>query len=657
MAKIAVLGYGTVGSGVVEVLNTNGASIAKRAGDTIEVKSVLDLRDFPGDPIQDKIVHDIDLIINDPEIEVVVEVMGGVEPAFTFVKKALEAGKSVCTSNKALVAAHGPELLEMAKERRLNFMFEASVGGGIPIIRPLNQSLTADEITKITGILNGTTNYILTKMSREGISYQEVLKEAQALGYAEKNPEADVEGYDACRKIAILTSLAFGNTVKFEEVYTEGITKISNEDFAYAKELGSVIKLLATSYSKDGKVYAITAPFMIDSTHPLYNVNDQNQNIVRSQFQFSSARFSFSRFEVKAWRFHLLALHHGIELRGQQVNVHGIDMFKVVFPVFVARRMFAVHEVIVRRNRHRFQSASNQLHAQAFRKRRLTARRRSRNQNHLIVRVSRDAVSQSRNFLLLQRLAHVHQLVREAQVARMVKLSNRRNPQNFVPAVLLAKHLKHLRLINHRLQFIRIFRVRNAQQQSVAVAHQVKQVKLRRLNQQRTIEVVRHVVERVVRGVKRAQTLKQLRLTFQAVGTEARNSLLRRASDAVKRQVCLHDFLHTRFQTLHHIGRHAPFNVEVTVVTVRHRRIDAQRRSAAIQIVHRLVQHKEQRARVRAQSRRRSNVKKLHIFVVEKHEVQSLHLIVHLSTRCAMRHIKVQHFVHLFEGETDGHAV
>ena len=211
MAKIAVLGYGTVGSGVVEVLNTNGASIAKRAGDTIEVKSVLDLRDFPGDPIQEKIVHDIDLIINDPEIEVVVEVMGGVEPAFTFVKKALEAGKSVCTSNKALVAAHGPELLEMAKERKLNFMFEASVGGGIPIIRPLNQSLTADEITKITGILNGTTNYILTKMSREGISYQEVLKEAQALGYAERNPEADVEGYDACRKIAILTSLAFGN--------------------------------------------------------------------------------------------------------------------------------------------------------------------------------------------------------------------------------------------------------------------------------------------------------------------------------------------------------------------------------------------------------------------------------------------------------------
>ena len=274
MAKIAVLGYGTVGSGVVEVLATNSASIATRAGQPIEVKSVLDIRDFPGDPIQEKIVHNIDDIINDDEIDVVVEVMGGVEPAFTFVKKALEAGKSVCTSNKALVAAHGPELLEMAKERKLNFMFEASVGGGIPIIRPLNQSLTADEITKITGILNGTTNYILTKMSREGSSYEDTLKEAQELGYAERNPEADVEGYDACRKIAILTSLACGSTVHFEEVTTEGISKITTTDFKYAEELGCVIKLLATSYKKDGKVYVITAPFMIDSTHPLYNVND-----------------------------------------------------------------------------------------------------------------------------------------------------------------------------------------------------------------------------------------------------------------------------------------------------------------------------------------------------------------------------------------------
>ena len=274
MAKIAVLGYGTVGSGVVEVLETNKDSITKRAGREIEVKSVLDLRDFPGDPIQEKIVHDVDVIINDPEIEVVVEVMGGVEPAFTFVKRALEAGKSVCTSNKALVAAHGPELLEMAKKRNLNFIFESSVGGGIPIIRPLNQSLTADEITKITGILNGTTNYILTKMDKEGSTYEETLKEAQELGYAERNPEADVEGFDACRKIAILTSLAYGSTVKFEEIRTEGITKITTKDFKYAEKLGYVVKLLATSCKENDKVYAITAPFMINSTHPLYNVND-----------------------------------------------------------------------------------------------------------------------------------------------------------------------------------------------------------------------------------------------------------------------------------------------------------------------------------------------------------------------------------------------
>ena len=274
MAKIAVLGYGTVGSGVVEVLETNKDSITKRAGREIEVKSVLDLRDFPGDPIQEKIVHDVDVIINDPEIEVVVEVMGGVEPAFTFLNRALEAGKSVCTSNKALVAAHGPELLEMAKKRNLNFMFEASVGGGIPIIRPLNQSLTADEITKITGILNGTTNYILTKMDKEGSTYEETLKEAQELGYAERNPEADVEGFDACRKIAILTSLAYGSTVKFEEIRTEGITKITTKDFKYAGKLGYVVKLLATSCKENDKVYAITAPFMINSTHPLYNVND-----------------------------------------------------------------------------------------------------------------------------------------------------------------------------------------------------------------------------------------------------------------------------------------------------------------------------------------------------------------------------------------------
>ena len=273
MVKVAVLGYGTVGSGVVEVINTNGAAINKRAGQEIEIKYVLDLKDFPGDPIQDKIVHDINIILDDPEINVVVEVMGGIEPAYTFVKAALEKGKSVCTSNKALVAKHGAELLEIAKQSNLNFMFEASVGGGIPIIRPLNQSLTADEITQITGILNGTTNYMLTKMSREGVGFDEVLKDAQEKGYAERNPEADIEGYDACRKIAILTSLAFGSQVDFEDIYTEGITKITDKDFKYADQMGYAIKLLATSRKVGDEVYAMTAPFMINESHPLYSVN------------------------------------------------------------------------------------------------------------------------------------------------------------------------------------------------------------------------------------------------------------------------------------------------------------------------------------------------------------------------------------------------
>ena len=272
--KAAIMGYGTIGSGVYEVLDKNCKSVEKKAGEPIEVKYILDLREFPGSPVEKIVIHDVEQIVNDPEIGIVVETMGGTKPAYEFVRRCLLAGKHVVTSNKALVAEHGPELLAMAKERNLNFMFEASVGGGIPIIRPLNQSLTADEITQITGILNGTTNYILTKMSQEGSSYEDVLKEAQDLGYAERNPEADVEGYDACRKIAILTSLAFGSTVKFEEIQTEGITKISTADFAYAEKLGCVVKLLATSFKKDEKVYAITAPFLIDATHPLYNVND-----------------------------------------------------------------------------------------------------------------------------------------------------------------------------------------------------------------------------------------------------------------------------------------------------------------------------------------------------------------------------------------------
>lgn len=274
MVNIAVLGYGTVGSGVVEVLNVNGDSINKRCGHEINIKYVLDLRDFPGDPIQDKIVHDYSVIANDPEIKIVVEVMGGVEPAYTFVKEAILKGKSVCTSNKELVAKHGAELLELSKEKNVNFLFEASVGGGIPIIRPLNQSLTADEIEEITGILNGTTNYILTKMADEGLKFDDALKEAQEKGYAERNPAADIEGYDACRKIAILSSLAFGMQVDFEDIYTEGITKITDVDIKYAKALGASIKLLGTSRKEKDQVFAMVAPMLIKPNHPLFSVND-----------------------------------------------------------------------------------------------------------------------------------------------------------------------------------------------------------------------------------------------------------------------------------------------------------------------------------------------------------------------------------------------
>ncbi len=274
MIKIAILGYGTIGSGVVEVLDTNQESIAKRAGDEIEVKYILDLRDFPGDPMEGKVIHDYNIIAEDPEIQVVVEAMGGVEPAYTFVKRALLSGKSVTTSNKALVAKHGAELIAIAKEQGINFLFEASVGGGIPIIRPLNSSLTADEIQEITGILNGTTNYMLSKMTFEGLEFDDVLKDAQSRGYAEADPTADIEGYDACRKIAILTSLVCGQQVDFEEIYTEGITKITAVDIRYAKAMGRVIKLLATSRKTEEGYCAMVAPFLLSQEHPLYNVND-----------------------------------------------------------------------------------------------------------------------------------------------------------------------------------------------------------------------------------------------------------------------------------------------------------------------------------------------------------------------------------------------
>lgn len=274
MIKVAVMGYGTIGSGVVEVLEINQSSIAKRAGEGIEVKYILDLRDFPGDPIQEFVVHDYKTIAEDPEVQIVVETMGGVEPAYTFVKAMLEAGKHVTTSNKALVAAKGAELIALAEEKNINFMFEASVGGGIPIIRPLNSCLTADEIEEITGIVNGTTNYMMTKMSEQGLEFDDVLKDAQEKGYAEKDPTADIEGYDACRKIAILTSLVCGQQVDFEDIHTEGITKITAADIKYAKAMGRAIKLLASSRKvKEGYV-AMVAPYLLPASHPLYSVND-----------------------------------------------------------------------------------------------------------------------------------------------------------------------------------------------------------------------------------------------------------------------------------------------------------------------------------------------------------------------------------------------
>ena len=274
MIKVAIMGYGTVGSGVYEVIRTNEKSIDKKVGQELRIKYVLDLREFPGDPVMEVLTHDFEDIIKDEEVRIVAEVMGGLHPAYEFTRRCLEAGKSVCTSNKELVAEHGAELIQIAKDHQVNYLFEASVGGGIPIIRPLNSSLTADVILEVSGILNGTTNYMLTKMDREGLDYMDVLKEAQDKGYAELHPEADVEGWDACRKIAILTSLASGNQVDFHDIYTEGITKITSEDFLYAKKLNRSIKLLAIS-RKTGDTYcAMVSQALVHREHPLYVVND-----------------------------------------------------------------------------------------------------------------------------------------------------------------------------------------------------------------------------------------------------------------------------------------------------------------------------------------------------------------------------------------------
>ncbi|MBQ8138848.1 MAG: homoserine dehydrogenase [Lachnospiraceae bacterium] len=275
MVKVAVLGYGTVGSGVVQVIEDNCEVVSKKSGTEVRVKYILDLRDFPGDPYEKLVVHDFNTILEDPEVNVVCETMGGVGAAYNFSKQCLLAGKSVCTSNKELVAKHGPELLQIAKEHDCSYLFEASVGGGIPIIRPIMDALAAEKLESILGILNGTTNYILTKMEKEGADFDTVLKEAQMLGYAERNPEADVEGHDACRKISILASLMLGKTVDSEKVYTEGITKITSDDFEFAKKAGYTIKILGVSKAQgSGAALVYVSPFFIKKSHPLAMVND-----------------------------------------------------------------------------------------------------------------------------------------------------------------------------------------------------------------------------------------------------------------------------------------------------------------------------------------------------------------------------------------------
>lgn len=275
MVKVAVLGYGTVGSGVVEVIEKNKDMVTRKAGEELEVKYILDLREFPGDPYEEKVIHDVNVILEDPEVTIVCETMGGVGAAYKFTKSALEKGKSVCTSNKELVAKYGPELIKTAHANGCNYLFEASVGGGIPIIRPLNYSLTAERIEAITGILNGTTNYILTKMEKEGADFDAVLARAQEKGYAERNPEADVEGHDACRKIAILSSLMMGKNVDSEKIPTEGITKITPADFEYAKAANRTIKLLARAkVVSEHEVEAMVSPVMLDKENPLAMVSN-----------------------------------------------------------------------------------------------------------------------------------------------------------------------------------------------------------------------------------------------------------------------------------------------------------------------------------------------------------------------------------------------
>ena len=273
--NVAIMGYGTIGSGVAEILEANKDAIRQAAGQELSLRYVLDLRDLSGSPVEDEQIHDFSIIEGDQEVDLVVETMGGLNPAYPFVKACLLAGKHVVTSNKALVAAHGTELLRIAREKQVNFFFEASVGGGIPIIRTLYRCLRGEQLEEIAGILNGTTNFILTKMDKEGWSFADALKEAQRLGYAEKDPTADVEGYDTCRKIAILLAMATGKETDYQKIHTEGITKITDTDFKYAARLGMSIKLVGSGkIGADGRVGAYVLPLLIEKADPLYTVSD-----------------------------------------------------------------------------------------------------------------------------------------------------------------------------------------------------------------------------------------------------------------------------------------------------------------------------------------------------------------------------------------------
>ena len=291
MILIAILGFGVVGSGTAQVLQENARQIASYCGDEVNVKYILDLREFPDHPLGDRVVHDINIILSDPEVVLVAEMMGGAHPAYDFTRAALEAGKSVVTSNKEVVATFGAELLELARANKVSYLFEASVGGGIPIIRPLQTDLASNEILSVSGILNGTTNFILTKMKNEGADFADVLKEAQAKGYAEANPAADVEGVDAARKIVILAALSFGVLLDPNAISRMGITGITREHTAVADKLGCTVKLIGHTERINGKILALVSPFLVAPTNPICHVDDVYNGILVNANMLGRALF------------------------------------------------------------------------------------------------------------------------------------------------------------------------------------------------------------------------------------------------------------------------------------------------------------------------------------------------------------------------------